>query len=104
MPGGRSSRRRSSGICCGPEKGGFFEVVGFSVEEAGVLRKALLGHAGRGDAARTVETEFGVKYVVEGSLESPDGRNPEVRSVWIEELGSESTRFVTAYPGERRRT
>ncbi|MDQ3509007.1 MAG: hypothetical protein M3494_13510 [Actinomycetota bacterium] len=85
------------------EKGGFFEAVGFSVEEAGVLREALLGHVRREEVRRTIETEFGVKYALEGTLESPDGRNPEVRSVWIEESGSDAPRFITAYPHRRRR-
>lgn len=85
------------------EKGAFFEAVGFSEEQAENLKEALLNHARRSDVSRTVETAFGVKYVIEGSLESPDGRNPEVRSVWIEEFGSDRLRFVTAYPGERRR-
>lgn len=86
------------------EKGGFFEAVGFTEDRAEVLKEALLVHARQSDISGTIETAFGVKYVVEGSLESPDGRNPEVRSVWIKEFGSDRLRFVTAYPGERRQT
>jgi hypothetical protein len=31
-------------------------------------------------------------------METPDGRKPVVRSVWFIEHGSQTPRFVTAYP------
>jgi hypothetical protein len=37
-------------------------------------------------------------YTIEGVLETPDGRNPYVRTVWTVEIGSDAPRFVTAYP------
>ena len=43
-------------------------------------------------------TELGTKYVVEGPLVSPEGRNPGVRSVWVIDPGEQRPRFVTAYP------
>jgi hypothetical protein len=86
------------------EKGGFFAAVGFAVEDGALLREALLDHASRDEVARIVETEPGVKYVLEGTLESPDGRGPEVRSVWILESDGDRPRFLTAYPLRRRPT
>lgn len=80
------------------EKGGFFEAIGFSVREPDALRRSLLGHAREGAVAHTLRTPFGVKYVLDGPLKSPDGRDPETRSVWILEHGSERPRFLTAYP------
>lgn len=80
------------------EKGAFFEAVGFSIEEAETLRDSLLRHARDREVHRAVETSFGVKYALDGPLESPDGRYPEVRSVWIVGAGSDRPRFVTAYP------
>lgn len=59
------------------EKGGFFEAVGFSASEPETLRDALLGHARRQEVSRTLQTPFGVKYVLDGPLKSPDGRDPE---------------------------
>ena len=84
------------------EKGGFFEAVGFSAREPQSLRDALLGHARRQEVSRTLETPFGVKYVLDGPLKSPDGRAPETRSVWIVETGGYRPRFLTAYPLQRR--
>ena len=48
--------------------------------------------------ASTLKTNCGTAYVVEGKLESPDGRNPGVRSVWFVDTGSQIPRLVTAYP------
>jgi hypothetical protein len=80
------------------EKGGFFEAIGFSALETESLRDALLGHAQRQEVSRTLKTPFGVKYVLDGPLKSPDGRDPETRSVWIVETGGDRPRFLTAYP------
>ena len=80
------------------EKGGFFGAVGFSTREPASLRDALLGHARRHEVSRTLRTPFGVKYVLDGPLQSPDGRDPETRSVWIVETGGSRPRFLTAYP------
>ncbi len=78
------------------DKGGFFSRVGFSQEESEALRLALLEHARERPVVRTQETRFGIKYVLEGRLRSPDGRDPETRTVWIVERGR--PRFLTAYP------
>jgi hypothetical protein len=37
-------------------------------------------------------------YVIEGEIDSPDGRNPRIRSVWVVEINSTAPRFVSAYP------
>jgi hypothetical protein len=43
-------------------------------------------------------TQYGVNYVVDGSLATPIGITVNVRTVWIIEAGEEEPRFVTAHP------
>ena len=43
------------------------------------------------------KSSFGVKYVIDGPLQTPDGRNPSVRAIWFVETGEKQPRFVTAY-------
>ncbi|WP_373526470.1 DUF6883 domain-containing protein [Nostoc sp.] len=43
-------------------------------------------------------TIFGTRYAVEGTLVSPDGRNPVIRSAWFMETGETIPKFVTSYP------
>ena len=35
---------------------------------------------------------------VEGLVETPSGRRPRLRSVWLVETGKLAPRFITAYP------
>jgi hypothetical protein len=44
------------------------------------------------------ESEYGMRYVIEGLLCTPDGRNPVVRTVWILDDEAKVPRLVTAYP------
>lgn len=82
----------------GRGKAQFFARFGFSVENWQVLASALLDHAARNEVARVENSSFGTRYMVEGIMETPDGRKPVVRSAWFIEHGSRTPRFVTAYP------
>jgi hypothetical protein len=44
------------------------------------------------------ETLFGPRYEVEGSLRTPDSRNPHIRTVWQVDKGQLAPRLITAYP------
>ena len=86
-----------------PEGGGkaeFFARFGFRIEDWEVLAAALRNHGLRHPVVKTVESSYGTRYAVEGELESPDGRNPRVRSIWIVEKGSVVPRLITALPIE----
>ena len=60
--------------------------------------EALLKHAADHEIARIVTTPHGVKYIVDGELTTPDGRRPNVRTVWLIEAGATTARLITAYP------
>lgn len=82
----------------GRGKAGFFEAVGFSADQWPVLADAVLEHARKNQVSESIPNEHGMKYIIDGKLDSPDQRNPIVRSIWFVENGSELARFVTAYP------
>lgn len=87
----------------GKHKAAFFVHFGFSLDEWQRLETALLNHAVTGEVSQIVHTKRGLHYLVEGELETPSGRTPELRSVWaIEEEGA-SPRFITAYPMKARK-
>lgn len=60
----------------GRGKARFFAHFGFSVENWQVLASALLDHAARNEVARVENSSFGTRYIVEGIMETPDGRKP----------------------------
>lgn len=82
----------------GREKAVFFMRFGFTLAAWRVLEQALLKHAADYDIASTIQKGDVVNYAIEGALETPDKRQPLVRTVWAIESGSESPRFITAYP------
>ena len=86
----------------GHPKGGskaiFLVRFGFSRAQWQILEQALLAHAVNHAVAAVDETEHGLMYVINGAIETPDGRNPQIRSVWIIRHGDDSPQFVTARP------
>ena len=79
-------------------KAEFFTRFGFSIERWEELAAALVQHANEHDIAQVEASPFGVRYVIEGLLRSPDRRNPRIRAIWFVETGEDRPRFVTAYP------
>jgi hypothetical protein len=82
----------------GKHKAEFFSRFGFSSDRWEELAEALRSHAIRNDVTKAVGSPYGVRYVVEGPMKAPDGREPDVRTVWIIDEGEELPRVVTAYP------
>jgi hypothetical protein len=85
-------------------KSAFFVAFGFNLAQPEELEQALLAHAAAHEVARVSETSHGIKYIIDGKMQTPDRRSPQVRSVWIVDKGKEAPRLVTAYPleGENR--
>ena len=83
-------------------KATFFFSFGFTVAAWIALADALLRHVATHEVVRVSETEHGTKYIVEGALITPDGRTPDVRSVWVVESGETIPKLVTAYRLRKR--
>ncbi|MFZ4816367.1 MAG: DUF6883 domain-containing protein [Phototrophicaceae bacterium] len=79
-------------------KAGFFTRFGFSVAQWEVMQAALLHHAKQHEVMNVMVNEHGTKYVIEGEIISPDGRNPAIRAIWIVDIGYDFPRLVSAYP------
>ena len=82
----------------GQHKAGFFRSFGFRLEAWEELASALLDHARKYEVVETVPTPFGRNFVVQGALNAPDGRSPEVRVVWFIAKNAETATLATAYP------
>lgn len=82
----------------GQSKARFFLGRGFSVENWQLLADALGEIAASNEVTGTEPSPFGMRYIVDGRLRTPDGRNPLVRTVWFIDAGSETPHFVTAFP------
>ena len=82
----------------GGSKATFFRTLGYGEETAALLAEELLEIGATGDIHATIETNFGVKYLIPGELTGPAGETRRIQTVWIVDRGQAALRFVTAYP------
>jgi hypothetical protein len=85
----------------GAGKAQFFTGLGFDRSDWQRLASALRRLAETTPVARSMESQHGMKYIIEGALGTPNGRFVQVRTVWIVDGGDDVPRFVTAYPCDR---
>lgn len=85
----------------GSSKARFFSRFGFRADEWRIFVGALRKHGREHDVSMAVESAHGTRYSIDGPLETPDGRNPEVRTVWILTKRSRAPRLITAHPHRR---
>jgi hypothetical protein len=84
-----------------PDNGGkarFFMAAGFGQAVPEALAAALREFAQNVSVASSVSSPHGIKYILEGPIQTPSGRMPMIRTVWIMDRGSAAPRLVTAYP------
>jgi len=84
----------------GKGKANFFMKFGFTPGQAAQLQASMLKHARTQPVVQVKQSDHGLKYVLECGCESPDGRNPCIRLVWIVEEAASSPRLVTAHPAK----
>jgi len=82
----------------GAGKAEFFGKFGFKVAEWHVLAEELRIHGQRHSVHKSVESEYGTRYSIDGEIRTPCGRCPKIRSVWIVNKGSSRPRLITAHP------
>jgi hypothetical protein len=87
----------------GRSKAMFFRRLGFDPAEPRFLEEELMRLARENEVLLSTETEFGVRYVIDGWVVSPTAAQAEIRTVWFVHPGEEIPRFVTAHPARRRR-
>lgn len=75
--------------------------LGFRRDEWELLAEAFREVAESRPVLKSMASPHGRKYIVDGRIETPGGKTPLVRTVWIVDLGLEMPRLVTAYPHEK---
>lgn len=82
----------------GRSKARFFARFGLSLGKWRAFERALKKHGRSNDVSASVESQHGTRYSIDGTLETPDGRNPKVQTGWVLAKRSKSPRLLTAYP------
>ncbi|MFN2455535.1 MAG: DUF6883 domain-containing protein [Pyrinomonadaceae bacterium] len=86
-----------------PDNGGkalFFMALGFLRADPETFAAALRQQALNFPVSQNMETVHGKKYIIDGAIETPTGKTPSVRTVWIIDSVENLPRLVTAYPRE----
>lgn len=83
-------------------KGDFFLRFGFSADDWEVFADALKLQGATHEVVRIDETLYGPRYHVDGTIETPDGRNPWIKTVWQFDAGTDYPRLITARPLRRQ--
>lgn len=86
----------------GASKAQFFTGFGFCIERWEEMAELLKEHGGSHEISTMRETGFGLRYSVDGELNAPDGRHPNIRTVWQMDEGTVVPRLITAYPLETK--
>ncbi len=82
----------------GKSKSKFFRRFGFDDTNVAVLEQGLKKIAQEYEIIEKISIPYGEKYIIDGVLQTPIGREIRVRTVWIIEKDESIPRFVTAHP------
>jgi hypothetical protein len=82
----------------GKSKANFFLRAGFRLDNIAEFRAFLLGHAQTHQVAKTEQTKFGTKYIIEGEVETIAYFRFNLRTVWMLIPDLEQPKLTTAYP------
>ena len=85
-----------------PSKPDFFFRFGFSADNWQAFAEALMLQGAAHEVVRILETVYGMRYHVDGIIETPDGRNPWIKTVWQIGAGTDYPRLITARPLRRQ--
>lgn len=86
-----------------PDNGGkapFFLALGFRLDNWQSLATALRKLADTTAVTKKMASPHGLKYILDGKIETPSGKSPSVRTIWIVDQGLQAPRLVTAYPSK----
>ena len=82
----------------GHTKADFFAKIGYSKENVELLYEDLKKIIELNEVVKKVKTDFGTKYIVQGTVGSRFNKSVEIVTIWIVDKGYDIPRFITAYP------
>ncbi len=82
----------------GKSKSKYLRSLGFNEKNIGLLTQGLINIAQSEEVKEVISSPHGIKYIINGVIQTPVGRSAKMRTVWITDKGQIRPRFVTAYP------
>lgn len=85
------------------DKSAFLALAGYNLSNASLLIDDIHNHILHGDASLVDSTAHGEYYEIRSSLTGPNGETLMVRTIWMKELLSGLTKFITLIPERKYR-
>ncbi len=82
----------------GSLKAAYFNSYGFTLENRNEFVSAITDLINEFEIINQTENEYGMLYVVDGSIKSPSKKIITLRTIWIVEHHTIIARLVTVYP------
>lgn len=82
----------------GKSKAKYLRSMGFNEANVNLLKQGLIAIAQSEDVKDVISSPHGVKYVIDGSIQTPVGISIRMQTIWITDKAHGRPRFVTAYP------
>jgi hypothetical protein len=80
------------------DKSKFLATAGYTLANWEVLERDLRELAKSQEISELETSPYGIKYVIRGTLDGPNGGRLRVVTVWITLEATGETRFVTVFP------
>ena len=85
----------------GKSKAKFFRGIGFDEFNLERLEEGLIKIAKSNEVQKVdkAKSDILIKYVIDGFIDSPNGRKYKIRTIWGIRIDNKIPRFITAIPG-----
>ena len=84
------------------DKSQFLRQAGYTFDNWEQLEADLRLHVLSTEATVIEHTDYGDLFAIRAALTGPNGKTLFVRTIWMQELRSGVTKFITLYPDKRR--
>ncbi|MCH7733153.1 MAG: hypothetical protein IIB44_11715 [Candidatus Marinimicrobia bacterium] len=85
------------------DKSQWLAEAGYTLDNCQILETDLRNLILTIDATPTEKTKFGQMFEISGELFGPNGNSLSVITIWMTEIESKTTKFITMYPDKRRK-
>lgn len=86
------------------DKSRFLNSAGYTRDQWQVLEDDLRKQILVLDAYEVEQTKYGTIYEICGNLQGPNGKVLAVVTIWITEIATDQTKFVTLFPDKGRKS
>jgi hypothetical protein len=80
------------------DKSNYLRLAGYQLDNWQLLAKDLLTLVEASDATFEGNSVFGDSYSIVGDLTGPNARSLSVKTIWMKEIKTGFTKFITLYP------